>query len=305
MSEESKALVRRFVAAADRSDFEEATRCLSPDVTVHIGGMPGPLDLASFFQFGQAWHSAFPDEETTFEDQIGEGDKVVSRMTSRATHVGELMGIPPTGNRITVTGTWIDRVVEGKIAERWGQVDMLGVMQQLDAIPMPAQATEERRDQPLGRETERGSAGSVEENKALVRRFWEEASRRGLQAVLEEFLAPAVISRPPASASPQPVRGLEAWRQFMAAQFGAFPDLAFTVEDLIAEGDRVAARVTSRGTHAGALMGIPPTGGRVEWTGISITRHAGGKIVEQWGEFDALGLLQQLGAVPQPQQAES
>jgi predicted ester cyclase len=140
VAEESKALVRRFVAAADRSDFEEATRCLSPDVTVHIGGMPGPLDFATFFQFGQAWHSAFPDEETTFEDQIGEGDKVVSRMTSRATHVGELMGIPPTGEKITVTGIWIDRVVDGKIVERWGQVDMLGVMRQLGATSAPDRA---------------------------------------------------------------------------------------------------------------------------------------------------------------------
>jgi steroid delta-isomerase-like uncharacterized protein len=139
-SEESKTLIRRFVAAADRSDFEEATKCLSPDITVHIGGMPGPLDLATFFEFGQAWHSAFPDEVTSFEDQIAEGDKVVSRMTSRATHVGEFQGVPPTGKRIAVTGIWIDRVVDGKIVERWGQVDMLGVMQQLGVIPQPQQA---------------------------------------------------------------------------------------------------------------------------------------------------------------------
>ena len=138
-SEESKTLIRRFVAAADRSDFEEATKCLSPNITVHIGGMPGPLDLATFFEFGQAWHSAFPDEETTFEDQIAEGDKVVSRMTSRATQVGEFQGVLPTGKRIAVTGIWIDRVVDGKIVERWGQVDMLGVMQQLGVAPAPGQ----------------------------------------------------------------------------------------------------------------------------------------------------------------------
>lgn len=138
-SEENKALIRRFVAAADRSDFEEATECLSPDIAVHMGGMPGPLDLATFFEFGQAWHSAFPDEETTFEDQIAEGDKVVSRMSSRATHTGEFQGIPPTGKRITVTGIFIDRVANGKIVERWGQVDMLGVMQQLGVVTQPEQ----------------------------------------------------------------------------------------------------------------------------------------------------------------------
>ena len=137
--EENKALIRSFIAAADRLDFDEATKCLSPDITVHLGGMQGPLDLAAFFEFGQAWHSAFPDEQTTFEDQIAENDKVVSRMTSRATHTGELQGIPPTGKRITVTGIWIDRVADGKIEERWGQVDMLGVMQQLGVVPQPEQ----------------------------------------------------------------------------------------------------------------------------------------------------------------------
>jgi predicted ester cyclase len=71
--------------------------------------------------------------------------------------------------------------------------------------------------------------------------------------------------------------------------------MAVTVEDLTAEGDRVAARVTTRGTHAGELMGLPPTDRRVQWTGISMTRHSNGTIVEQWGELDALGLLQQLG----------
>ncbi len=148
MSEANKALIRRFVAAADSLDFEEATRCLSPDIFVHMGGMPVPLDLASFFEFGQAWHSAFPDEETTFEDQIAEGEKVVSRMSSRATHTGELQGIPPTGKKITVSGIFIDRVADGKIVERWGQVDMLGVLQRLGAIPAPGAAGEEPRGHP-------------------------------------------------------------------------------------------------------------------------------------------------------------
>jgi steroid delta-isomerase-like uncharacterized protein len=137
---ENKALIRRFVAAADRLDFEEATRCLSPHIAVHVGGLPAPLDLATFFQFGQAWHTAFPDEQTTFEDQIAEGDTVVSRMTSTATHRESFQGIPPTGRRVTVTGIWIDRVADGQIVERWGQIDMLGLLQQLGAIPAPGHA---------------------------------------------------------------------------------------------------------------------------------------------------------------------
>lgn len=135
----NKTLIREFVAAADKQDFDHASACLSPDVVVHLAGAPGSLDFPTFFQFGKMWHAAFPDEQTTFEDQIAEGGTVVSRMVSTATHTGEFQGIPPTGKQIRVTGIWIDRVADGKIVERWGVVDMLGVMQQLGVMPAPGQ----------------------------------------------------------------------------------------------------------------------------------------------------------------------
>lgn len=133
--EQDKALVRQFVAAADSLDFTTATACLSPHVVVHLAGMSSAMDFPTFFQFGQMWHAAFPDEQTVFEDQIAEGDKVVSRMRSRATHTGPFQGIPPTGKRIEVTGIWIDRIADGKIVERWGVVDMMSVLQQLGLVP--------------------------------------------------------------------------------------------------------------------------------------------------------------------------
>jgi steroid delta-isomerase-like uncharacterized protein len=83
----------------------------------------------------------------------------------------------------------------------------------------------------------------------------------------------------------------------------AFPDLNITVEDLIAEGDRVVARWTLRGTHQGASLGMPPTGKQVTMPGISVVRLAGGKSAEQWVIHDQLGMLQQLGLVPAPAQA--
>jgi predicted ester cyclase len=102
-------------------------------------GITAPLDFATFFHFGQMWHNAFPDEQTSFEDQVAEGGKVVSRMSSTATHLGEFQGMPATGKKIRVSGIWIDRIAEGKIVERWGVVDMMSVMQQLGVIPAPAQ----------------------------------------------------------------------------------------------------------------------------------------------------------------------
>jgi predicted ester cyclase len=138
LPEENKALVRRFVAAADRLDFEQASACLSPDIVVHLPGLPVPLDFATFFQFGQMWHNAFPNERTVFDEQVAEGDRVVSRMTSVATHLGNFQSIAPTGKRIQVSGIWIDRIAGGKIVERWGIMDMMSVMQQLGVVPLPA-----------------------------------------------------------------------------------------------------------------------------------------------------------------------
>ena len=294
-AEENKALVRRYVEAIHGGNLDEGEEMLAPDFAFHVPGTPGPLDREGFRQLFTGLLAAFPDLAIANQELIAEEDKVAGRWITRGTHRGDLWGIPPTGKQVTITSIDINRIANGRIAERWHEYDALGMMQQLGVIPAP--------DNPVNgdgasRTTEEARPTSPEENKALVRRYWQEASGRGLLTVMEEFLAPGVVSHPPASASPEPVRGLDAFKRFIAAQFGAFPDMAVTVEDLVAERDRVVARVTMRGTHAGELMGIPPTGRRVEWTGLSITRHAGGRIVEQWGQFDALGLLQQLGVTP-------
>jgi predicted ester cyclase len=138
--EQNKALIREFVETADQGDIGAAGEYLAPNLVVHMAGAPGPLDRATFLQFGKIYHSAFPDEQTLFEDQVAEGDIVVSRLASTATHTGEFNGIPPTGKRITVSGIFVDRVVDGKIVERWGIFDQLGLMQQLGVIPAPEQA---------------------------------------------------------------------------------------------------------------------------------------------------------------------
>ena len=134
-TEQNKALIRRFVEAADRNDIDAAAEHLAPNLVVHLAGAPGPLDRATFLQFGRMYHSAFPDEQTRFEDQLAEGDTVVSRLTSTATHTGDFNGISATGKRITVSGMFVDRVVDGKIAERWGVFDQIGLLQQLGVIP--------------------------------------------------------------------------------------------------------------------------------------------------------------------------
>jgi deazaflavin-dependent oxidoreductase (nitroreductase family) len=134
---------------------------------------------------------------------------------------------------------------------------------------------------------------STEDNKALVRRFYEEGVHN--PALFDELLAPTYVLHLPGSL---PISGIELAKQLMVAYTSAFPDLQLTTEDLVAEGDKVAIRNTWRGTHHGVFQGIAPTGKFVTFTGTDVFRLVGGRIAEQWADLDALGLMQQLGAIP-------
>ena len=140
---------------------------------------------------------------------------------------------------------------------------------------------------------------STEENKALVRRFYEEVFNKKNLAGIGDFLDTHIIEHalPPGLPS-----GIEGSKQFIGMYLAAFPDLHLATEDLIAEGDKVVARFTLRGTHKGEFMGVPSTGKQVTMTGIQIVRTADGRIAENWINLDALGMLQQLGVIPAPGQ---
>ncbi len=136
---------------------------------------------------------------------------------------------------------------------------------------------------------------SAEVNKALVHRFFEEMLNPGNADVGDELFAVDAVDH---AAFPDQVAGREGFKQAVRIVHGAFPGIHYTVEDMIAEGDRVATRWTLRGTHAGVFLGIPPSGNQVTVTGINVLRFANGQIVECWETWDRLGMLQQLGALP-------
>ena len=137
---------------------------------------------------------------------------------------------------------------------------------------------------------------STENNKALVRRATEEAINRGNLALLDELVSTDFVLHDPNY--PQPVHGAEGLKQYFQTFRSAFPDLHFTIEDIIGEGDTVAVRQTGRGTHQGELFGIPPTGKQLTVTAMIFHRFVNGKPVESWVNSDSLGMLQQLGVVP-------
>ena len=136
---------------------------------------------------------------------------------------------------------------------------------------------------------------SVEHNKALVRRLYEEALNKGNLAVVDEIIAPNYVRHGLAPGVPL---GPESTKQVFAAMHTAFPDLRTTVEPMVGEGDKVAAQLTHSGTHKGEFRGIAPTGKQVTVTTIGIYRFAGNKLEEAWIQMDELGMLQQLGVVP-------
>jgi len=142
-----------------------------------------------------------------------------------------------------------------------------------------------------------------EENKAIVSRFWEEAWNRGNLAVIDEVYDPNHILRAqwqnPALGGATETTGQEVARRVIAMWREALPDLHVTLDEQIAEGDKVMTRHTSYGSHTGApFMGIQPSGKAAAVSGMTINRLAGGKIVETWTNWDALGLLQGFGVIP-------
>ena len=134
---------------------------------------------------------------------------------------------------------------------------------------------------------------SIEENKKIVRRYQEIYNSNDLDAlsevVSEDLLTPKIMSGIPTG-----IEGAKAAHRIMLA---GFPDYQTVIDDLIAEGDKVVARITMSGTNTGSFMGMPPTGKHVSFTGIYVARIANGKILEHWGEEDGVSLLQQLGAL--------
>jgi len=141
--------------------------------------------------------------------------------------------------------------------------------------------------------------GDTEANKALTLRYWEEVANKGNLDLIEEICAPDYVCHE----VDQDIRGPEGVRQFIFMLRAAFPDLHVTVEDVIAEGDKIVQRWTGRGTHQGELMGIPPTGNRVSVVGITISRFKDGKVTEEWEVYDMMGMTQQLGVIPSSEQA--
>lgn len=268
---------------------------MASDILVHQPPIPGlPGGIAGPIQIVTTFHQAMPDLNVTIEDLFGEGDLVVDRWTAAGTHSGEpLFGVPATGRPIEVSGIHEFRIADGRIAERWGVVDELGLAQQLGLAPGGA-------DGPAPPKPPTPPIAAVTlspEDRLLGHRSHSEWLVGGNpDAVYDLYATDAVIhSR---YIPPNMTRGVEAFKGYATYLRTAFPDIEIDDEDNIAQGDRVGMRWTMRGTHGGDFWGMPATGKQVEVTGMDVFRIAEGRIQDAWIETDYMTLLRQLGMVP-------
>lgn len=295
---ENKTIARRFWEEGwkqgNQAVFDEIC---ATDFANHDPSLPEVIGLEAYKQHVALHATAFPaDVAIAIEDMVAEGNKVAVRWTWRVTHEGEYLGIPPTGNQITMTGITIHRFADGKVVENWHNYDALGFMQQLGVIPAMG-----REDFTWGEPMEpvTGAPGDPEENKAIYLRELEEVWKQRNVDVLDEIFTTNFVNHDPAWPR---VIDLESYKQWTAEWLTSSPDMHITIDDIFAEGDMVVVRWTSRWTDTAGAAGKPPTGKRITVTGIDIIRCAGGKIEERWWSKDALGAMQQLGVIPPPEQ---
>ncbi len=283
-------LVKRWFQMWNTGDLASAEEIFATDFVNHDLNHPEKTHFESCRAWVSENRTAFPDFHVEVHDMIAEGDKVASRWTVTGTHKGNLSGVPPTSVRVTVTGMNIHRLVDDKIAEAWWSYDMLGMMQQLGVIsPMPDAPP------PLNRKPEdycwspssevTGDPGDPESNKDLVLREELEGWKQGNVGAALGAIAPDFVNHDPIWPA---VTDYESYAQWTESKLTN--PLNLTVDDLIAEGDKVVVRCTV------------DTGGAIMESVMIFYRFADGRIVEMWWSKDVLAPLKQLGVVRLPDQ---
>lgn len=298
-AEEAIAVGEAYFAAFNAGDAEALGELLAPNYR-HHGALVTQQDKELHKERLRTNRAAFPDGRYELEDVFAQDDLVVIRHIFTGTLQGPYAGVEPAGQPVKVRGVHIHRVSCGQIVETWNSGDALGLLRQIGALPAPGQSPRTPLDAAATPAVASPAAdyppGTAVENAEIGRRWTEEALDGHDLDVLDELVAPDLVHH--AGIFVDEI-GRDVLKEDLAALLAAFPDIRFTADVIVATDDRAAVRWTGRGTHVGELQGLAPTGLPVAFTGINIYRIACGMIVEGWSEPDALGLLRQLGAVPE------
>ena len=302
-SEAAKEVIRRWNEEGwTKGRYELADEIISPEMIVHgAGGQKVKMGPAGLVDLIKTWRTAFPDGYMTIDDLIVEGDLVGIRNTWHGTHKGDFYGTPPSGKFVEVTSIGLDRVIDGKVVEGWGELDMVGMMQQLGALPKAGSGWVAKGESGAWRDREAAiaPAGDISADKSLALAFVE-ANNWGDRGALEQVVDVAnYVEHNPVWGATDFASSMDVLQMLRTAM----PDLHFDADQsvVVAEGDRAVVHCLVSGTHSGApLFGVAPSGKKITWTHSEMVRVAGGRIVERWVSADTLTLLQQLGAFGAP-----
>jgi predicted ester cyclase len=290
-TEDNKAIVGRGIHEIfTAGNLEVMDELFDEEYTFQSGPLGTPRDRASLKMWFGYFRNAFPDLQSTTEDVIAEGDTVVVRVVLRGTHQGPLWVFEPTGKQMTMHGIHLIKLRDGKILDHWLVENRAAMMMQLGLAPPPTEAMHAPGQAPASA----GGGGSPDENKQIVRRLLEEGVGNGAEDVISELVAPDAVSYNPLPGQAQGAQGIIE----RVGRLGAGFDYNLSIQELIAEGDRVATLNTIKGTHTGEFLGVPATNNDVKMDDMSVMRVSGGKVVEWWDELDIASLLQQVGAIP-------
>jgi steroid delta-isomerase-like uncharacterized protein len=292
---ELDAVAVAYFDAFNKADRDALDALLAPDYVQNMGAIMSQ-DRALHLDRMMAVRAGFPDGVYTIDWTMTDGDKVVIRNTFRGTHQGEFAGVPASGNKVAIGAFHVHRVACGKIAETWNAGDALGLLYQMGALELKM-TTAPDEEAPPSQPPKMAECPTTtpEENVAMVRRWYEEALNGRKPEVFAEVLWPNAVLH--LGVFPDAL-GAEAVTKSLGTLTAGFPDLSYTVDDVITDDDLVLARWSGTGTHTGAaFLGVETSGKPVEWNGMNAFRFQCGRIIEGWSEANGLSALRALGGM--------
>jgi predicted ester cyclase len=295
-------VLNQYEEVWNKGNFDYAENTVDPNFTDH--------PPTRFFDVGRTGPAALQEAAKEFRRGIGdfhddpelvlvEGDRVAYLGQISGKQDGELFGFPASGRRMRVWGVNFFRMEGDKIAERWGQFDVLTMMQQLGLAPGPPtpEASEEKPSYGDPHRAGRESGTDIDANKAVYRRMVEEVVNQGKFDVIEEIFHPDYVDH---VAPPGTTPGIGGVQEVFTMFRTGFPDVKFNIDQMVGEGNYVATLVHGEGTQTGQFIQFPPSGKHAVWRSVGFFRVEDGLIREHWGIPDLLGLLIQIGIIPPP-----
>jgi steroid delta-isomerase-like uncharacterized protein len=285
--EEIKTIVRREIGEFwNNGDLGAANEVIASDYVLHEAAEE-IKGIDSFKVFVKDFRTAFPNAHFDIDDVIVEGKKVVVRYTFRGKHDGNYCGIAPTNKEVKATGIRFSRMADGKIQETWNYLDKLSILTQLGWWEPPE---DWQLAYTWGKSAAQAivAAGDLGEQKILARRGLKELWDTGDLAIADEVYADGFMNH---EITHRQYCDLASYKKYVSAINHIMRDFRVVIEDLIAEGDKVAVRWKVNGTEE-------TTGNEYAWGGITIFRFSDHKIIEAWWGRDALSIAQQMGLAP-------